>query len=154
MYEIIIIVLIGLLIFCIVGAIASAKHTNKLKSLQASADYSFQTQKGAYRFNYVVKGFNDENGKIIKIIISPVLGFSDLKYDATNGIQTFSATINGESLVQSFDINGGKLNPALTIEVPSSYLNNGVLNATIEVTSSWSLGDNIVNDALKFDFNK
>ena len=152
MYIFFIIILVALFIFCIWGLSQSLKRKNSLKNLQASADYNFQTQQGAYRFNYVIKAFDNNGGKIVKIIVAPELGFSDLKNYKTNELTHFIAEINNKTPMQSIEYSDN-LTATLTIELTPDYVTNGILNASFKVTTNWNLGEDIT-DTLEFSFNK
>ena len=87
MYIFIIIILVALFIFCCWGFTLSLKRHNKIKNLQSSADYNFETKQGSYTFNYLIKAFDNNGGKIVKIIVAPYIGFSDLKNFKTNKLK-------------------------------------------------------------------
>ena len=152
MYTFLIIILVALFIFCCWGFTLSLKRRNKIKNLQSSADYSFETKRGAYTFNYLVKAFDNNGGKIVKIIVAPYIGFSDLKNFRTNSLRSFSAEINSKTPKQYIE-RGDNMDATLTIELTPDYLTDGVLNANFKVSTSWHFSE-IVNDTLEFNFNK
>ena len=153
-FIVVIVILVGLFIFCCWGAVQSYKHSKSVKNLQASADYTFKTQQGPYRFSYMIKAFDSNGGKIVKIIVSPELGFSDLKNYQTNQLLSFSAEVNSKKPNQSFEYKeGNSLCATLTIELTPDYLTNGKLNAHFAVETSWSLSDPVL-DTLEFTFDK
>lgn len=152
MYTIVIIILICLFAFCCWGFTLSLKHHNKIKDLQASADYNFETTQGAYSFKYLIKAFNNNNEKLVKIIIAPEIGFSDLKNYKTNNLLSYSVEVNSKKPTQSVCF-GKDLAATITVELTPDYFVNGVLNANFKITTSWSFST-IINDTLEFTFNK
>lgn len=151
------VIIIGVLtlgfIICIIGLILSIRNKSKRTKLQKSADYNFKTKKGHYSFFYIIKGFNNSNGKTVKIVVTPEMGFSDLKTSETNELISLSAEVNGKLLDQTVE-SKNCLNKTLTIAVPANHLDNGVLNATFVVKTKWSLGNNLIEDVLEFTYNK
>lgn len=154
---------IGLaLIFCVFGLVASVQHTKKVKKLQANADYNFKTTNGSYKFQYMIKSFNDGNGKKIVVAITPILGFSDLKTAKTNSFHIVNAIIqnnrskeNYESKALIYEEGMKPLDVNYTINIPYTFLDSeGKIDANITIESSWNLGGKDIVEELKFDFKK
>lgn len=154
------IVIVAAFGFCVWGFIVSLKAHRKTKKLQASADYNFKTQNGNYSFIYTIKGFNEGGKKKIRILIQPVLGFSDLKTNKTNTVLTWAlkATNNRTGFVHNLGqgnfANGG-LNVTLTCEFNAPTVDaNGVVDLNFTVDTTWNLGGYVVEESLNFDYNK
>lgn len=148
----VIVVLVGLFAFCIWGLTLSIKRTNQVKKMQASADYNFQTQHGPYKFKYMVKAFDNDGGKTVKIIVAPELGFSDLKNYKTNELRSFTVEVDSKTPEQSVQ-HADNLCADLTVELTPDYLTDGVLKANFKVTTTWFLSEEIV-DTFEFTYNK
>lgn len=150
----VILIIIGIaMIFCFIGLTLSIKNRTKEKKLQAAADYNFSTRNGSYQFKYMVKGFGAVPNKKIKIVINPVLGFSDLTTSSTNMCNKIIVHVTGAQnpLEQKQEFNVSSLNPNVTLELRSD-LNNSALK--IEVESIWTLGGNTINEKLDFNYSK
>lgn len=145
-------IVIGIII-CSIGLTLSLKNKHKIKKLQAASDYCFKTKNGSYSFNYMIKGFVTPDGKNIKIVIQPVLGFSDLRTSSTNRANIATVVITGKSSGKSeektFDI--CSLSPSITMPV-SSELSSEELN--VDVRTTWNLGGSIIFEELKIDYSK
>lgn len=146
------------LAFCIFMMIVSIKATKKRKTLQKSADLNFKNKNGDYEFYYIVKGFNTDSGKIIKIAIEPILGFSDLKTANTNRAVDANAfcEIGGTKIENCENTTrmNGNLNVISSITVPSLYLDsNGKADCKITVSSTWNLGGEKIAETFSFNYN-
>lgn len=150
----VILVIIGIgMVVCIIGLSLSTKRRNKEKKLQAAADYNFKSRNGSYSFKYMVKGFTSTDGKRIKIIINPVLGFSDLSTASTNSANSAKVIIKGKTSgkVESKEFALASLNPNVTMPVGVD-LANEVLD--VEVSSVWTLGGSRIGEKINFTYSK
>lgn len=150
----VIVVICGIgFIGCMIGLSLSIKNRNKEKKLQAAADYNFESRNGSYSFKYMVKGFNSADGKKIKIVINPVLGFSDLTTSSTNSANSAKVVIKGKTSgkTETKEFQLASLNPNLTMPV-GTELSNEVLD--VEVSSVWTLGGSRIEEKINFTYSK
>ena len=157
--EFIIIILIGAFIFCIWGLIQSLKNEKQRKKMQKAADLSYKTQNGKYYFHYIIKGFDDANGKLIKVLIDPVLGFSDLSSASTNSCH--SAIVTVKSIYDSnltktftFEYSERSLKPDISFILDKEFYINNVYGVEIVVQTVWNLGSNTVNEKFSFKYER
>lgn len=157
MIKILIVVWVALMAFCIWGLIQSLKNEKTKKKMQQAADLSYKTKNGKYSFNYMVKGFDNEGGKLIKILIDPVLGFSDLPYADTNTCVNAFVTVKNKidySLVNNFSFNYDErsLKPDIKFVINDNFKNNSLYDLEICVETTWILGPNQINEKIIFDY--
>lgn len=140
-------------IICIIGLTLSVKNRNKEKKLQAAADYNFVSRNGSYSFKYMVKGFASADGKKIRIVINPVLGFSDLTSASTNGANSARVVIKGKTSgkAQSKEFILNSLNPNITMPVGAELANEAL---DVEVSSVWTLGGSRIEEKINFTYSK
>jgi len=152
---ILVIVWIGLIGFCIWGATQSYKNEKKRKQLQNASDISYKTTNGKYSFHYIIKGFDNEKGKLVKVLIQPVLGFSDLAY--SNTVVDYHIIIkhkNNDNISKEYKSNFKEHGTDVWINVilESEFKNNDLYEAKISLETTWSLGGNIINEKIDFDY--
>lgn len=157
-------IIIGILsvlfVFLVTCSTIGVIKQKKAKALQATADYVFKTQNGSNAFIYTIKGFNVEGEKKIKIIVQSRFGASDTKdYIFNSCATTICATIfdkrSQKSTVCEALSLANELHLNYTIDIPSEYVDaNGIVDLDIDITSTWTLGSNVINEALHFNFNK
>ena len=138
---------------CMIGLSLSIKNRNKEKKLQAAADYNFESRNGSYSFKYMVKGFTSTDGKKIKIVINPVLGFSDLTTSSTNSANSAKVVIKGKmsGKEESKEFTLASLNPNVTMPVGAELANEAL---DVEVSSVWTLGGSRIEEKINFTYSK
>ncbi len=150
----VIVVICGIwIIGCIIGLSLSIKNRNKEKRLQVAADYNFESRNGSYSFKYMVKGFTSTDGKKIKIVINPVLGFSDLTTSSTNSANSAKVVIKGKmsGKAESKEFALASLNPNVTMPVGAELANEAL---DVEVSSVWTLGGSRIEEKINFTYSK
>lgn len=150
---VIIVVCSILFVFCMIGLALSLKRKNKESKLQAAADYNFQTKNGSYSFKYMIKGFNSETGKKIKIVVNPVLGFSDLSTSSTNKCTSAAVLVKGKKSgkAKSYNFDLDSLNPNFTVVLSQNLASEEL---EVHVATKWSLGGSIIDEKLSFTYSK
>lgn len=147
----------GGVIFCCWGAYNSYKNEKQRKKMQHAADLVYKTKNGKYSFNYMIKGFNKSEGKQIKVIIDPVLGFSDLPYASTNACHNAIVRVESNhdhSLIKEFkfDYEVRSLSPDISFLLGTEFQINNVYDVNITIETNWSLGANSISERLSSNY--
>lgn len=148
-----VIIFVGLFIFIVYGAVSSYKNEKTRNKLTNASDYSFKTKNGSYSFNYMIKRLKSDTKKRYKVIIDPVLGFSDLVNTSDIGNTCLSVEIECadstntkvEKKEVKFDYNGASRTLTPNVEFSTEL----EFPISVTINSVWHFKREL-NETLKF----